>query len=156
MAKEPKKKYMIAINDSPVSKLALEMGVRLAKLDRAKLYLVYVFEVPRALPLDAEIPEEIEKGDEILAEGMVMADETGVEAETNFVQARHAGAGLIDEARDLDIDMLIIGMSTRHRFGELFFGPTVTYILKEAHCQVLVIRDCKTCKPATVHSDTEI
>lgn len=156
MSKEPQKIYMIAINDAPVSRQALEIGIKLAKLDRAKLYMVYAFEVPRALPLDSEIPEEIEKGDKILEEGMTMADEAGVEAVTNFVQARSAGSGLIDEAADLDVDMIILGMSTRHRFGDIFFGSTVTYILREAPCRVMVIRDCKTCKTSRVHSDTEI
>ena len=140
MAKKNEKKIMVAINDTPASMAALELGIQLAKWNKARLFLAYVFEVPRSLPLEVHLPQELQKGDRLLEKGLELADEADVEVETHFIQARSAGPGIVDEAKDLKIDFLIIGINTPLRIAEFIFGSTVKYVLSKADCQVLVVK----------------
>ncbi|MBI2251796.1 MAG: universal stress protein [Armatimonadetes bacterium] len=132
--------FLVAIDSSPVADDIMHLACKLAKIEKAKLYIVYVFEVPRSLPLDAEIPEEFEKGDLILDKAANIAEEAELPFETDLIQARSSGPGIVDEAKDLGAELIIIGMTTKSRFGELIFGSTVSYVLQKAPCRVIVIK----------------
>ena len=137
----PVKSILIAVNDTPVTEELVRVSCKIAKLEKAKVYIVYVFEVPRALPLDAEISEEFEKGDLVLEKAAAVAEEFGLEPETDIIQARAAGTGIVDEARDLGADLIAVGMNTKPKLGDYIFGSTVNYVLDRAPCQVIVVRN---------------
>ena len=139
MAKSEKKDIIVALNDSPGAWAALQTGLIMAKSEKSKLYLAYVYEVPRALPLETELPEELEKGDKILQKGMEICDEFDVESETLFLQGRNAGPVLVDEVEEKSGDMLLIGVNHAFRFGDFLFGSTVKYILSNANCRVIAV-----------------
>lgn len=119
----------------------MELASKFVKLEKAKLWVVFVLEVPRALPLDATIPEEVERGDKILDRAAEIAENMGLDVETHQLQAREAGPAIVDEAKDLGIDLIVVGMSSKGRLGELFGGgsSTVNYILKRSPCQVWIV-----------------
>jgi len=131
---------MVALNDSPGAWAALHTGIMLAKQEKTKLALTYVYEVPRALPLETELPDELEKGDRILEKGVAICDELDVESESKFLQARNAGPGLVDEVEEDGVDVLLIGINHAFRFGDFIFGSTVKYILSNASCRVLAVK----------------
>ncbi|MFH1454566.1 MAG: universal stress protein [Armatimonadota bacterium] len=135
------KKILVAVDGTGFSDDVVKTASKLAKLEKAKLFIVYVFEVPQALPLDAEVPEESEKADKVLNHAAEIAEEFGLDVEIDMIHARTIGPGIVDEAKDLDIDMIMIGMSHKPRFGEIFFGSTVNYVLKNSTIPVLLLKE---------------
>lgn len=106
--------------------------------------LVYVVEVEQSMPLDAELPDEVNRGEAVLR---ATADDAHKDKEsqnlhvfTELLQARSAGAAIVDEATDKNADIIMIGATLRRQFGRLTIGDTVDYVLKNAPCEVIVIR----------------
>lgn len=139
-------KILIAVNDEEISNELVKLGSALGRQFKGELYLVYVYEVPLSLPIDTDVPGELEKGDRILEKAAQVADESKVEVKTDIVQARTAGAGLVTEACNLNADMIILGMKEHPGYGETVKSQTLEYVLKKAPCQVLVHRSKKKIK----------
>lgn len=133
-------KILVAVNEEDYSKELIKIGATLSSQYRSELYVAYVYEVPLALPLDSDSPEEIEKGDRILDFAASTADEAGISVKTDIIQARTVGAGIVNEARDLEVDLLIIGMKKYPGHGESIISRTVDYVMKKTHCRVMLVR----------------
>ena len=59
-----------------------------------------------------------------------------------LLQARDVGAALVDEAAELETDLIVLGLPYRKKFGGDFaMGRTVPYVLQNAACQVIVARE---------------
>jgi len=138
------KTYLVAVNEREVTREMMHLVCKLARLEKASLRLVYVYEVPRALPLEAEVTEELEKGDRLLDEAAAVAEEYNLDPVTDIIQARAAGPGIVGEANDLSPDLLVIGMTNRPRFGDLIFGRTLMHVLQHCTCPVWVIKHGET------------
>ena len=54
-------------------------------------------------------------------------------------QARAIGHAIIDQARELDADLIVLGSSPRWRRQSRFFSPTVDYVLRKAPSEVLIV-----------------
>jgi nucleotide-binding universal stress UspA family protein len=119
---------------------AIRFACAIAKRDKAKVVSVYVIEVPRALPLDAEVSEAIEEGERSLQRAEAVAEEVEGEIESEILQARLAGPAIVDEANERGIDLIIVGLPYRTRLGEFQLGNTATYVLKNARCRVWLCR----------------
>jgi nucleotide-binding universal stress UspA family protein len=117
---------------------AIRLACRLAKKDKGKIWAVYVVTLKRTLPLDAEIQPEIKQAEEILDHAEVIAEEQDYEIETDLLQAREAGPTIIDEAVEREIDLILIGITYKTRFGQFSLGSVVPYVLKNAPCRVIL------------------
>lgn len=117
---------------------AIRLACRLAKKDKGKIWAVYVVTLKRTLPLDAEIESEIRKAEEILDRAEDVAEEQDYELETDLLQAREAGPTIIDEAVERDIDLILMGVEYKMRFGQFSLGSVVPYVLKNAPCRVIL------------------
>ena len=53
--------------------------------------------------------------------------------------ARSIGHAIVEEAIRRDVDLIVLGSSPRWRRQSRFFSPTVDHVLKNAHCEVLVV-----------------
>ncbi len=127
--------------------MAVPLGERRVK-ERSKIEVIHVVEVPQALPLDAELPDEVAYGENVLLQAEDVARQRDIEILPEMLQARSAGAAIVDEAVERGADLIIIGAEYRRRHGEFSPGSTVPYVLKNAPCRVLVIRGPQP-EPAT-------
>ena len=134
-------KILVSVKGTKADEETIRLACSLAKKNKSKVYVVYVIEVERSLPLDAELEPEIKKGEELLNHAERLAEEQDCEVETELLQAREVGPALVDEAIERGINMIIIGMEYKQRFGEFSLGSTVPYVLKNAPCRVLVCRE---------------
>jgi nucleotide-binding universal stress UspA family protein len=58
-----------------------------------------------------------------------------------LLQARDVGAAIVDEATERGVDLLVLGLPYRMRFGGDFaIGRTIPYVLQNAPCAVWVVR----------------
>jgi basic amino acid/polyamine antiporter, APA family len=118
----------------------------------SKMDVVYVIEVPLALPLDAKLPKERE---ERARRALQRAREVGeeyedVEVTTEVLRARKVGAGIIETARRINAEAIVIGgeAPTKIRGGATIggisaakpaeIGAATEYVLKKAPCRVLL------------------
>jgi len=117
---------------------AIRLACRLAKRNKGKIWAVYVVTVKRALPLEAEIEPEIRMAEEILDHAENIADEQDYELETDLLQAREAGPTIVDEAVEREVDLILMGVEYKRRFGQFSLGSVVPYVLKNAPCRVIL------------------
>ena len=117
---------------------AIRLACRLAKRNKGKIWAVYVVTVKRTLPLDTEIEPEIRKAEEILDHAESTAEEQDYELETDLLQAREAGPPIVDEAVEREVDIIVMGVEYKRRFGQFSLGSVVPYVLKNAPCRVIL------------------
>jgi nucleotide-binding universal stress UspA family protein len=116
----------------------IKLACGLAKRNKGKIWAVYIITVKRALPLDAEIEPEIRKAEGTLDHIENIAEEQDYEIETDLLQARDAGPAIVDEAVEREVDLILIGVIYKKRFGQFTLGDVVPYVLKNAPCRVML------------------
>ncbi|MGZ5376395.1 MAG: amino acid permease, partial [Solirubrobacterales bacterium] len=115
-----------------------------------RLDVIYVAERPLAVPLDAPLPREARAA----AEGALeRAREVGeeydsVEVSTDLIPARSVGAGIIEQARRREVEVIVMGAEppSRVRGGAIFggigaarpeeIGRVTEYVMRKAPCRV--------------------
>jgi len=132
------KRVLVPVVGTEADKEAIKLACRLAKKDKGKVWAVSVVTVKRALPLDAEIDSEIQGAEEVLDHVEVVAEEEDYEVESDVLQAREVGPAIIDEAVERGVDLILMGIQYKRRFGQFSLGNVVPYVLKNAPCPVIL------------------
>ena len=131
-------RILVPVKGSEADDEAVRLACELAKKSKGKLYAVYVIILKRTLPLDAEVEYEISEGESILDHIETVAEERDCEVETDLLQSREAGPTIVDEAVERNVDLILMGVEYHTRFGQFSLGSTVSYVLKNAPCRVLL------------------
>jgi nucleotide-binding universal stress UspA family protein len=140
------KRLLVPVKGTVGDTRALELVAQLTGRQAAAVTLVYVVEVQQSMPLDAELPAEIEHGEQVLrtaeaaATSGLGASERNHRVVTELLQARSAGAAIVDEAIERASDAIVLAARIRKRHGKITVGETVSYVLKNAPCEVIVVR----------------
>ncbi len=139
---EPKsKRILVPVEGSPTDVDALRLACLQAKKDRADLVVLYVIEVRRNLPIDADVGEELERGERVLEELAHTSQQWGCRAQTDLLQAREAGAAIVGEAVERQVDLIVMGVPYREKFGNFQAEPRSLYVLDRAPCRVCLVRE---------------
>jgi len=118
----------------------------------AVLEVLYVFEVPMSLPIDARVPEDrIEAARAALARARDVGEEyDGVEVATAMVRGRAAGSAIVGEAKRRGVEAIVLAAEepSRIRGGailgggglarERFAGEITRYVIEKAPCKVIL------------------
>jgi len=131
-------KILVPVTGTQVDDEAMRLACQLAKKNKGKVWAVYVITLKRSLPINAEIRSEISKAEDILDHIASVAEEADYEAETDLLQAREAGPTIVDEAVEREVDLILMGLSYKRRFGQFSLGNVVPYVLQNAPCQVIL------------------
>jgi len=131
---------LVPITNSPASLEAVGVACSLAKQRKGKVYVIHVIEVLRSLPLNAELETEARRGEQLLRKAEEAAAAAGYHVSGELLQAREAAQAIVDEARDRGVDAIILGVGYKRLIGSFEIGRTADYILKNASCQVWVLR----------------
>ena len=133
---------LVPLNGSEHDARAIDVAALLAKRDHATVSAIYVVVVPQELPLEAEMSEEVARGEEILRRSEEYAQSCGREIEVELLQARAAGPAIVDEAIEREASTIVMATSVWKRAGEITIGrTTIPYVLKNAPCEVVVCRE---------------
>ncbi len=135
------KKILVPITGTEADEEAMRLACRLGKKDKAKIWVVYVITIKRSLPLEAEIESESKKAESILDHVERVAEEEDYEAETDVLQAREAGPAIVDEAVERGIDLILMGVPYKRRFGQFSLGTVVPYVLSNAPCRIILYHE---------------
>jgi nucleotide-binding universal stress UspA family protein len=134
------KEILVPVDGSRASLEALTLACLLAKRNKGRVYAVYVVEVARTLPLDADLSPEARQGEDVLTRAEQVADSLDFEVTGELLQARDAGHAIVDEAIERDVDAVLLGMEYKRPLGEFQMGRTSQYVLRHAPCQVVLCR----------------
>jgi nucleotide-binding universal stress UspA family protein len=149
---------LVPVDGEDASMEAVFVACATAKRNKGKVYVVYVIEVPRSLPLDANLGDQATKGEEILAGAERRAAEVDFQVEGELLQARDVGHAIVDEAIEREVDGIILAVSYKGPLtegtgfawprggkpaplpGEFHLGGVSQYVLQNAPCEVWLIR----------------
>lgn len=138
------KKILAAVNGSKTDEEVVQLACALAMRNKAKVFVTYVIELDRSLPLDAEDKSALAKGEQALDTAENCAGQCDYEISTDLLQARAVGPAIVNEAAERGADLIIMGMDYKTRFGEFSMGDISPYVLKHAPCRVLLLREPMT------------
>jgi nucleotide-binding universal stress UspA family protein len=103
--------------------------------------LLHVIEVSFDRQLDAEDAEAVAFADEVLSHAERFLAEQEVGTRTAVVQARAAGAAIVDEAVEWAADLIVMGLRYKKRMGGAWdAGRTVPYVMRNSQAPVWALR----------------
>ncbi len=137
-------KILVPVIGTEADDEAIRLACWLAKKNKDKIWAIYVITVRRSLPLDAEVEPEITEAEKILDHAQSVAEEEDYEIETDLLQAREAGPTIVDEAVEREVDLILMGVEYKRRFGQFSLGSVVPYVLKNAPCRVILYHQSST------------
>ena len=86
------------------------------QLAPTEIEAITVVRVPRRYPLEGPLPSDVAaRVDASLEEARALGEEHGVDVRTDVVRARSIGYAIVDEARARDVDLVVMGSSSRWR-----------------------------------------
>jgi nucleotide-binding universal stress UspA family protein len=137
-------RLLVPVDGTEGDERVLSIVGKLIQKEPVHITLMHVIEVRQSMPLDAELPREIEKGEAILHHAQDFARKRqGTRSDsilTELLQARSAGAAIVDEATERKADAIVMAARNHQRLGKTTLGETVGYVLKNAQCEVVLIR----------------
>jgi len=120
--------------------------------DGGTITFLFVVAVPQSMPLDAELPTEIDTGERALRHAEDAARRALPSRNTNIVtellQARAVGPAIVDEAIERDAEAILMTAAIHRRHGRPTLGETTDHVLLNAPCEVVVIRTIPSALPA--------
>jgi nucleotide-binding universal stress UspA family protein len=137
------KRFLVYLTGDSEDQRLLEFVEKLSYRPNTEVTLTYVVEVDQAMPLDAELPQEIERGEDVLHGAEMIAARCVANramVNTELLQARSAGAAIVDEAVETDATAILMSCRLRKKHGRVTTGETLDYVLRHAPCEVVVIR----------------
>jgi nucleotide-binding universal stress UspA family protein len=141
-------RILVPVDGSPTSERALQEALRLAPQQSVQLELVHVLGDVRLMDADsyinyAEMKEAITSaGKKILAQAQMTAQQSGKAAEVKLLEARgeRIASAIVEEARQWQADLIVIGTHGRTGFSRVLFGSVAEGVVRTAHIPVLLIR----------------
>lgn len=143
-------RILVGIDGSKQSDMAFNKAVEVAKQNDAKLYLLSVINgerMPSGGPNGfgfvgrSVYKPAVETMKEKLAEYQQKAKQVGVKEVTMEVEVGNAKVELAESypAKN-DIDLIVIGATGLNVVGRLIVGSTASYTIREAPCDVTVVK----------------
>ena len=119
----------------------LAQGADMVRSVRGKLFAVYVIEVDRNMPVDAEVGSATERGEQILVGAETSVQLPRGDFEAQLLQAREVGPAVVNEAANREVDAIVIGTSCPSDYGYFSLGEQIPYVLEHARCLVVLWRE---------------
>jgi len=144
------KNILVAIDDSETSQCALKEALHIARTSNAKLYISHVTDeallnmhghvLSHMADVDSAVATLVNAGQKLLDEAMKSA--AGVNAETLLLQSanRRVSETLADKAKELNVDLIVIGRHGRRGLATFILGSAAEQIARIAEASVLLVR----------------
>jgi nucleotide-binding universal stress UspA family protein len=137
----PFNRVIAVVADDPSDTNIISRAADIVRGDRGHLYLIYVIKVQRSLPLDAEIKDQIARGEQVLHRSERLARLPRGDIDSQLLQARDIGPAVVHEAVVRDANAIMIGTSYPTDYGFFSLGNDIPYILEHAPCDVILWRE---------------
>ncbi len=136
-----KKNVLVVVTGSAQDRELVTLACTIAKTKKSQVYAVYGIEVPRTLPVDAEMARESEQGNTALDSAVTVASQLNFPIEPEIVQSRSLGQSFVDESDVHGCSLIILGLPYRFgRSGQVCLDDTAQFVLKNAPHRVWMVR----------------
>jgi nucleotide-binding universal stress UspA family protein len=132
-----------AFDGSEGSRRALDTALHVASIDKQKLWVVFVEELPRFTGVPSETNEERERADTIFAGLRQEAIEAGKKYGVEVIAEKrvgHPAQALVHYVKEACVDLLVMGHTGHSKLWGTFMGTTADKVVRHATCSVLVVR----------------
>ncbi len=134
-------RVLVPVTGAAMDDDAIALACDLARAAKGTVLVLYVIQVSRSLPLDAEVPDETAHGEQVLQRMEKLGKSYKCKIEGEILQARDLGPAVVQEAVQRDIDVIVTAAEYAEHFGSPTLGEVVPYLLKFSPCRVLVYRE---------------
>jgi len=138
------KKLLVPIEDAECSGKALQYAIAFAKQFHASITLLNALKIDYVGsegPIDyARLESELRANGEKLLEDLVANDVRGQVPCSVTVEIGSAGASIVEVAKNMEADLIIISTHGRTGFSHFLLGSTTEYVIRHAPCPVLTVR----------------
>ena len=135
---------------------AVGLACELLGNKKGQLYIVYTIEVERAMPVDAEMPDDFAQGEDLLKRMELVARPFGCQTQADILQSRRAGLAAVQEAYDKQVDAIVLGMACQEPYGDYSLDEAAKYILRNAPCNVILWREAASVKAGATNGVSPI
>lgn len=144
------KNILVAIDDSETSRCALKEALHIAKASNAKLYITHVADetllnmhghaLTAVANLDQAVANITEAGRKLVDAAVQSATDIQVEGLVIEAKNRRVSETIADKARELNVDLIIIGRHGQRGLATLILGSVAEQLAKIADASVLLVR----------------
>ena len=138
---------LVCYDGSSFSKKALEAGIKMGNALDAVVHIFTsvspkkdskeVFEF-----IKDQVQKDTEKAKKEIEEACQIVKETGLACKTHVsIEEKSPGEDIIDYARQIEAEYIVIGVRKQSRLGKLVFGSTAQYVILNSDIPVLTVRD---------------
>ena len=140
---KPYRSILVPVTGQLADEEAIKTACGMMESSKGVLHVLYVIEIDRIYPIDAEIKVATAKGEDVLRHMEDIARAYNRSTEAELIQARQAGSAIVHESMEKDAEVVVMGIQKGQRFGEFSLGNTVPYVIKNAQCSVILRRSAK-------------
>ena len=145
-------KIIVAVDDSETSRCALAEAINIARAANARLHIVHVADevllgmhhraVTTTLDFDHAMTAIRDAGVTILEAARATAGAAGVEAEIILLETmkRRVSEVLVEKARELGCDLIVIGRHGQRGLALLLLGSVAEQVARLSDASVLLVR----------------
>ena len=141
-------RILVPTDGSDVTTKAVETAINLARSLKARLYTISVkepFPYSAISEMQPTPPQEFYDAQERIASQRIKAVSeacaaAGVECEAHTVEALHPWEAIIDHAKQMDCDLLVMASHGRRGVSALLLGSETQKVLTHSKLPVLVVR----------------
>ncbi len=134
-------RILVAVDGSAYSELAVDQAISLGGICKSEIFVVSVVDLfPEQI---AVAPALVEKMSKDVRQHLDEAKEKVDEAEMPCETIVHIGGNphefIVQEAKDRDIDLIVMGTHGRSGFKRVLLGSVAQNVIGHAPCPVLVV-----------------
>jgi len=126
---------LVALDSSDHPTEAVATAVKLAARRRRGIHILVTIVVPSSAPIDAELAEQELAAQTIIERAKIQGGRR-VSGHYEKVRAGQTGRRIVDEARDLRAQAIVMTLGSRG--GGTLFGRTMETVLAERPCRVII------------------
>jgi manganese transport protein len=136
------RRILVPLDHSKLDRLTLSHAASLAARDGARLYLLHVEEGVTSQMYGSESSTaEVEAGREYLDRMVASLSEMKIDVETSIRHGTRPRTEIVNYAREIGADLLVMGAHGHRRFKDLIFGTTIDPVRHALKVPILVVRE---------------
>ncbi len=117
---------------------SVQFACEIAKIHKAKVTAINLIEIPHTLPLYHPLPYRVVISQSILQRAEAIAQEFGVDIETEILRARSIEGKILSYLEEHDFDLLVLGAVKATPESHAGLGAVTEKILRGSPCRVLI------------------
>jgi len=133
-------RIVVPIQGDMVSDRLVALASQMSKFRGASMDVLYVVEVPLALPITADMSDQERSAQEAFTKAEKIADRYDVKISKKIERARQAGPAIVGYARQANADLLLMGDVPKANRRGTKFARSVEYVFENAPCEVIIDR----------------